>query len=137
MIVFLSVGCTLPQMQVENEARTRRIDTKIRDLSQLQTRQRTLLQEQRDLTQEGVNQQLALNDLEKDLEQLRKGNVRLRTETRRQQEAKADLERKIRRYQQEIEKLRDDNGSPDEAKKKRIAELRKSIQDSLDLLAVQ
>lgn len=132
-----SVGCTLTQMQTDNEARTRRIDTKIQDLGTLQTQQRKLLQGQNDLTQESVTQQLTLNEVEKDLEQLRKENVRLRTETERQQRAKADIERKIRRHQKEIDTLRTDNRSSDEAKKKRINELKKSIQDSLDLLAAQ
>ena len=137
VIVFFSVGCTLTQMQDENAARTRRIDTKIQDLSGLQTQQRKLLQEQSSLTRESVSQQLTLNELENDLEQLRKGNVRLRTETERQQKARADIEGKISRYQKEIDTLRTDNRSSDEAKRKRINELKKSIQDSLDLLAAQ
>ena len=137
VIVFFSVGCTLTQMQHENAARTRRIDTKIQDLSGLQTQQRKLLQEQSSLTRESVSQQLTLNELENDLEQLRKGNVRLRTETERQQKARADIEGKISRYQKEIDTLRTDSRSSDEAKRKRINELKKSIQDSLDLLAAQ
>ena len=137
VIVFFSVGCTLTQMQDENAARTRRIDTKIQDLSGLQTQQRKLLQEQSSLTRESVSQQLTLNELENDLEQLRKGNVRLRTETERQQKARADIEGKISRYQKEIDTLRTDSRSSDEAKRKRINELKKSIQDSLDLLAAQ
>jgi len=140
---MLSVGCqsALLTTMNENKAAEERISRKENELNALDTQQAALLNQQKillanmdNLTADLDAKQMSLKELDARLDNLRKENARIKTETAAQQKKKESLDLEIKKSQAEIVALDKDNRLSDAEKRKKIEDLKKQISAHLKLM---
>ena len=127
-------GCTLTEMNRQNEAAMNRIDTKTQVLREEQSEQGKLLARQKELLQEREDLQAAIAKINVDIATLEKEIARVKVENESQRKKKIEVEARLRKYREEIAKLNSDSPSPDEEKKRKVEDLQKQIDASLKTL---
>ena len=134
---FLFAACAqsaLMQIRSDNEAAEARIATKEQELKATEDQRAALLNEQKKLMSELETKPMTLDELNTKLENLRKENARIKTDTAAQQKKKESLELQIVKYKADIAALQKDNRLPDDEKKRRIEDLKKQISAHLKLM---
>jgi len=124
----------LMQVRSDNEAAEARIATKEQELKATEGQRTALLQEQKKLMSELETKPMTLDELNAKLEDLRKENARIKTDTAAQQKKKEDLELQIRKYKADIAALQKNNRLSDDEKIRRIEDLKKQISEHLKLM---
>jgi len=124
----------LMQVRSDNEAAEARIATKEQELKATEDQRTALLQEQKKLMSELETKPMTLDELNAKLEDLRKENARIKTDTAAQQKKKEDLELQIRKYKADIAALQKNNRLSDDEKIRRIEDLKKQISEHLKLM---
>ena len=127
-------GCTLTEMNRQNEEAINRIDTKTEVLREKQSEQAELLARQKELLQEREDLQAATAKINGDIATLEKEIARTKVESKAQQKKKVEIEAQLRKYREESAKIPNDPSSSNEEKKRRIDELQKQIDASLKSL---
>lgn len=134
---FLFAACAqsaLMQIRSDNEAAEARIATKEQELKATEDQRAALLNEQKKLMSELETKPMTLDELNAKLENLRKQNARIKTDTAAQQKKKESLELQIGKYKADIAALQKDNRLSDDEKKRRIEDLKKQISAHLKLM---
>lgn len=128
-------GCTIIEMQNQNEAAVQRIGEKGHQAEQIEQENRMLHAEGQRLAAELKDKQLSLTDLTNRLTALRQQNEKLQAGTLEERNKKAAVDAKIQSYQREIATL--GNGRSSEIspaqKAQRVEELKSRIRDYLDI----
>jgi len=134
---FLLAACAqsaLMQIRSDNEAAQARIATKEQELKATEDQRAALLNEQKKLMSELETKPMTLDELNTKLENLRKENARIKSDTAAQQKKKESLELQIGKYKADIAALQKDNRLSDDEKKRRIEDLKKQISAHLKLM---
>jgi len=134
---FLLAACAqsaLMQIRSDNEAAQARIATKEQELKATEDQRAALLNEQKKLMSELETKPMTLDELNTKLENLRKENARIKTDTAAQQKKKENLELQIGKYNADIAALQKDNRLSDDEKRRRIEDLKKQISAHLKLM---
>jgi len=134
---FLLAACAqsaLMQIRSDNEAAEARIATKEQELKATEDQRAALLNEQKKLMSELETKPMTLDELNTKLENLRKENARIKTDTAAQQKKKENLELQIGKYNADIAALQKDNRLSDDEKRRRIEDLKKQISAHLKLM---
>jgi len=134
---FLFAACAqsaLMQIRSDNEAAEARIATKEQELKATEDQRAALLNEQKKLMSELETKPMTLDELNTKLENLRKENARIKTDTAAQQKKKESLELQIGKYKADIAALQKDNRLSDDEKRRRIEDLKKQISAHLKLM---
>src|SRR5215813_7032925 len=94
-------GCTLAEMNRQNEEAINRIDAKTEALREEQSEQGKLLARQKELLQEREDLQSATLKINGDIATLEKEIARMKVESKAQQKKKVEIEAQLRKYREE------------------------------------